>query len=333
MQKAFEPGIRLYLLILGCLSILTLIVIGCQCTTEQPIPHDGLVDERLVLAPIDLSEGEKLQVVATTSIVADVVENVGGDMIDLTMLLPLGSDPHAFEPSPQDVAAVNKAHVVFINGAGLEAFLEPLLSSAGGDAALVSVSDGIELLEIEGEHHDEHQHAADPHVWFNPNNVIIWTQNIARSLSELDPAHAETYTANAQTYADTLEMLDTWIEEQVALVPEANRKLVTDHASFGYFAHRYGFEQIGTVFPGYNTLAEPSAQEMVALEEAINAHDIHAVFVGLSINPSLAERLTKDTGTRIVFLYTGSLSEPDGPAGDYISLIKYDVQAIVEALQ
>jgi ABC-type Zn uptake system ZnuABC Zn-binding protein ZnuA len=318
--------------VVGLLCVLSLFVVsGCRC--GEPVEHEYLVDEMPSLSPVALGEGERLRVVATTSIVADVVQNVGGDLIDLATLLPLGADPHAFEPTPQDAAAVAGAHVVFANGAGLEVFLENLLASAGEGVAVVSVSSGIELLDL-GAGHDEHQHeGADPHVWFDPNNVIVWTHNVEHALSALDPANAGAYKANAEAYAAELKALDGWIQEQVAQVPEGNRKLVTDHASFGYFARRYGFEQVGAVFPGYSTLAEPSAQELAALEEAIRTHGVKAVFVGLSVNPTLAERVAEDTGTQVVFLYTGSLSEPGGPAGDYIAFMKYNVAAIVEALQ
>ncbi len=304
---------------------------GCQCGKSQELEHAHPADEMPSLSPVALGEGEKLRIVATTSIVADVVQNVGGDRIDLTALLPLGADPHAFEPTPQDVAAVAGAHVVFVNGAGLEVFLDDLLESAGENVAVVPVSHGVELLALDGK--DEHGGGVDPHVWFDPNNVMVWTRNVEHALGELDPGNAETYEANAAAYEAELGALDAWIVQQVTQVPEANRRLVTDHASFGYFARRYGFEQIGAVFPGYSTLAEPSAQELAELEEAIREHGVKAVFVGLTVNPTLAERVAEDTNTRLVFLYTGSLSEPDGPASDYLAFVKYNVSAMVEALR
>jgi ABC-type Zn uptake system ZnuABC Zn-binding protein ZnuA len=313
---------------------------GCQSTTivtpEHEEEHKHPTDEIPPLSPVTLGQGEKLKVVATTSIVADVVRNVGGDLINLTILMPLGTDPHAFEPTPQDVVAVADAHVVFINGAGLEVFLEPLMESAGKDVTVVPVSYGIELLQLEGEHeHTEesgHDVNADPHIWFAPHNVTVWTHNIEHTLSTLDPDHAQTYEAKAQTYEVELEALDIWIQEQVAQIPEENRRLVTDHTSFGYFSHRYGFEQTGAVFPGYSTLAEPSARDLAALEDTIREFDVRAVFVGLTVNPDLARRVADDTGIELVFLYTGSLSEPGGPADDYLSFMRYNVSEIVKAL-
>ena len=319
-------------------------------------------DEMPVLAPVALGQGEKLKVVASTSIVADVVQQVGGERIALIALMPLGADPHAFEPAPRDAAAVADAHVVFVNGMGLEVFLEKLFQSAGEGVTVVPVSYGIEPLrfeeegvhgeaegdhhgeaegdhhgEAEGDHHGEdegdHYGEADPHTWFDPHNVIVWTRNIAHALGALDPPNAQAYQASAAAYEAELRELDAWIREQIARLPEGKRRLVTDHASFGYFARRYGFAQVGTLFPGYSTLAEPSAQDLAALEDAIRALDVPAVFVGLTVNPGLAERVAEDTGTRLVFLYTGSLSAPGGPADDYISFMRYNVSAIVEALR
>ena len=309
-----------------------------------------------LLSPVTLGEGERLRIVATTSIVADVVRNVGGERIDLTTLIPLGTDPHTFQPTPQDAAAVADAHVVFANGAGLEAFLADLLKSAGEGVAVVPVSYGVELRRFEGgapgtgaaswwgaavgravgggaAHEGEGEGGFDPHTWFDPNNVIVWTHNVERALSALDPGHAGVYEANAQAYSTSLQELDGWIRAQVAGVPEENRKLVTDHASFSYFAHQYGFEQVGTVFPGYSTLAQPAARDLAALEDAIREFGVKAVFVGNTVNPALAEQVAQDTGTRVVFLYTGSLSAPGGPAGDYLSFMRYDVGAVVEALR
>jgi len=339
--------IRWLFVILALLSMLVFTASGCQPTAtatpehEHEGEHEYHVDEMPPLSPVSLGEGEKLQVVATTSIVADVVQNVGGDLIDLTVLMPPGTDPHTFEPTPQDVVAVANAHVVFVNGAGLEVFLEPLLESAGvRKARVVPVSYGVELRESEGEHEETgapesgHEHGGfDPHTWFDPHNVMVWVHNIEQALSALDPANARAYAANADAYQARLRDLDVWIREQVAQVPEANRKLVTDHTAFTYLAHRYGFEQAGAVVPGYSTLAAPSAQELAALEGIIRAFGVKAIFVGMTVNPDLARRIAQDTGIRLVFLYTGSLSEPGGPAGDYLSLMRYDVSAIVDALK
>lgn len=296
---------------------------------------------------------DKLNVVATTTIVGDVVRQVGGDAVNLTVLLPVGADPHGFDPAPADAAAVADADVVFVNGLGLEEFLEPLLANASDSARLVVVSDGIQTtgLSHDHDHGDEadHDHADetdndhadevgsgddgdDPHVWTNPINVTIWAQNIARALSEVDPEHGEAYTSNALDYAAELAELDAWVQDQIEGIPAQDRLLVTDHAVFRYFAERYGMEQVGTILPGFSSLAEPSAQEVAQLEDIIRDLGVKAVFVGNTANSALAERIADDTGVQFVTLYTGSLSDADGDAPTYLEYMRYNVTAIAEAL-
>lgn len=324
-------------LLFAILAILSMIVFtAAACNSSQE--HQ---EHEPSLAPVSLEADEKLQVIATTSIVADVVKNVGGEQIELRRLLPLGVDPHAFEPTPQDVVAVSDAHVVFANGAGLEEFLEPLLESAGAAEKAVHVSHGIELYEFEGEHKEEGEehegehdhHGADPHTWTDPNNVMVWVHNVERALSALDPDHAEIYKANAEAYAATLQELDAWVREQVAQIPEAERKIVTDHLLFAYFAKRYGFTQVGAIVPGYTTLSEPSARELAELEDAMRELGVKAVFVGHTVNPSLAQRVAEDAGVQLVFIYTGSLTEKGGEADNYVDYVRYNVNAIVNALK
>jgi ABC-type Zn uptake system ZnuABC Zn-binding protein ZnuA len=348
---------------LGCLSMLLFTLGGCgrsaATTTTKQVEkeaatereHEGEYEregeaenehehEVPSLSPVPLDDGERLKVVATTSIVADVVRNVGGDQIELAVLLPLGADPHSFEPTPQNIAAVSDAHVVFANGVGLEGFLEPLLESAGAMEKAIHVSHGIELLQFEGENadevEDEHEHergGADPHTWTDPNNVIVWTHNIDNTLSALDPANAATYKANAEAYVAALEGLDAWVREQVAQIPEPDRQIVTDHLFFAYFADRYGFTQVGALVPAYSTLAEPSAKELADLEDAIRDLGVKAVFVGRTTNPNLARRVSEDMGMQLIFVYTGSLTEKGGDADNYIDYVRYNVEAFVSALK
>ena len=284
----------------------------------------------------------RLQVVATTTIVGDVVRAVGGDRIELHVLLPPGADPHAYNAAPRDLVQAAKAEVIFINGAGLEQFLKTLVENAGDRSRIVSVSEGLRLRRLAGAEAAEtggenpgHQHAegeADPHVWFDPGCVQTWVDHIERTLAGLDPAGAATYAANARRYRDALRELDDWIRRQVAAVPPARRLLVTDHASFGYFADRYGFRQAGVVLPGFSTLAEPSARDLARLEDVIRRDGVRALFVGTTANPALAQRVAQDTGLRVVTLYTGSLGPAGGPAATYLAFMRYNVGVIVGAL-
>jgi ABC-type Zn uptake system ZnuABC Zn-binding protein ZnuA len=286
-------------------------------------------------------EDGALQVVATTNIVGDVVSQVGGDAIQLAVLLPPGTDPHSFQPTPQDMALVADAQVIFSNGAGLEAFMQALLENSGSQARQVEVSQEIILLvgsshaePADGDDHaDEDELGGDPHVWLDPKNVMLWVDQIERTLTEVDPQNAALYQQNAAAYRQELAELDQWIVDQVSQIPPSHRKLVTDHQLFAYFAEGFGFEQIGAIVPGYSTLSEPSARELALLEDAISALDVQAVFVGNTVNPSLAQRVAKDTGVKLVFLYTGSLTDAAGPAATYLEYMRFNVNAIVEALR
>jgi len=276
-------------------------------------------------APASPSTNGLLAVVATTSLIGDVARQIGADRVSVNVLLPIGADPHAFEPRPQDVAALTDADLVLVNGLGLEATLQPLLGNA---RTIVTVSDGITALPFA-----EEDGGLDPHVWQDPNNVIVWARNIRDAFAQADPAHADEYASNAEAYIVELTSLDAWIKEQVAQIPEANRKLVTDHEDFGYFTARYGFEQVGAVVPSVSTGSAPSAQELAALEDAIRSSGVKAVFVGSTVSPDLSRRVAEDTGVRLVFLFTDSLSPSGGDAESYLAFMRHNVNAIVEALR
>jgi len=336
------------------LVILTIMIASCivlgSCSSLESKDEHALSDggesyfsDTSDLSSLELPEGEKLRVVATTSIVADVVSNVGGEALELTTLMPANVDPHSYQPTPADLRAVSEAHVVFINGLDLEEFIEEMLQNAGGDVPVISLSEGINALVIgEGsEHGDDGDEASegehkdgtyDPHVWFDPANVLIWVDRVVITLSNLDPEKSSGYETNGQVYKEELLVLDGWIEEMVSKVPEENRLLVTDHRVFEYFATRYGFDVVGAVIPVFSSAAEPSAREIADLQESIRDLNIKVIFVGVSINPGIVEAIVQDTGTQLVLLYTGSLSDKEGPAGNYLALMRYNVESIVSAL-
>lgn len=329
---------------------LSLILVACGSvgSSEEHFGETPIAD----LRPVSLRAGERLQVVATTSFVAEVLREVGGSEIELMRLLPLGADPHGYEPTPQDLRAIAEADVVFINGLGLEAFLERTFRAAGGKAVVVSLSEGIEALtlggrddhegeahgqephEEEGEEQEGHDHGGlDPHVWLDPLNMVRWTENAASALAALDPPHAELYEERAAAYSARLLALDEWIRAEVERLPAEARRLVSDHQELGYFAARYGFEIVGAVIPAYSSAAEPSAQDLADLISVIRELDVSAVFVSSAVNPRLAARVAQDTGTRLVTLYTHSLTDASGPAATYVDLMEYNVRAIVDGLR
>jgi manganese/iron transport system substrate-binding protein len=314
----FIHSVRYMALLVG---ILGLLLTGCASNGAS---HDAT----------EPTGDARLHAVATTTIVADVVRNIAGKHVDLHALIPAGVDEHSFQATPEDVARLADADVVFMNGAGLETFMQPLMKNVAGNTKLVSVSDRIALAQAGSESGQLIQsvETGDPHVWLDPNLVMTWTENIAAVLAELDPANAGEYQANAQRYRQSLTELDGWIQQQVAQVPAGNRLLVTDHEIFTYFAERYGFRQIGALVPSYSTAAEPTAQELAALEDAMRQLGVKAVFVGNTVNPDLARRFATDTSVQLVQIYTGSLSNGT-PAGTYLDYMRANVTAIVQALK
>jgi len=287
-------------------------------------------------APVQPAISSLLQVTATTSIVADIVSQVGGAYVQVSTIVPIGTDEHQYQPTPQDVAKVADASVVFESGLGLEVFMDRLIQNAGGSAKIVVVSDGITPQQFQGDVHAPGEPTAvssgDPHVWVDPNNVMIWVKNIEAALSEADPDHAQAYATNAKAVLDSLTSLDAWIKTQVAAVTPDSRKIVTDHLIFGYFCARYGFDQVGAIVPSYSTSAEPSAQDLAALEDAIRSLHVKAIFLGQNVSSTLAQRVADDTGVKLVQIYTGSLTTAEGPAPTYQDYMRYNVKAIVSGL-
>ncbi|MFQ5945290.1 MAG: metal ABC transporter substrate-binding protein [Anaerolineae bacterium] len=314
------------------LLILALLALGCA-------PNgDPSLTEASSLSPVVLKPAERLRVAATSSIVSDVVSAVGGYEIELTLLIPIGVDPHSYQPAPQDLAAVARAHVVFANGFGLEDSLLETLSLAAEQTPVVSVSAGVSPRRLgdfgpgpEGGS-GSRDNAIDPHVWLDPTNVMAWVRTIERALSALTPDNAAVYRANALAYLSQLEDLHTWIGEEVSRISSESRRLVTDHDSIGYFADRYGFKFVGAVTSGFSTAAEPSARELVALQERIAVLRVRAVFVETTIDPLVAARMAEDTGIVVLPLYSGSLSTPVGPAPTYLEMMRHNVRTIIEGL-
>jgi ABC-type Zn uptake system ZnuABC Zn-binding protein ZnuA len=313
-KKLFRPR-----LLISFLFLALLISVGFGLTACQ--------------SQVSFAQASGWKVVATTSLVGDVVSQVGGDKISLLVLLPLGTDPHSFSPTPRDASAIIDADIVFANGVGLEEFLKPLLGSIGGGEKVVEVSQGIKLLSLIDEDSRSQAPGDDPHTWMDPNNILVWVDNIVSAFSKLDPENAPYYKANGRAYQEKLSELDGWIRTQVATIPADNRKIVTEHLIFGYFAKQYGFTQLGAIIPGFSSLAEPSAQDIVQIENSIHSMGVKAIFVNVGVNASIAERIAADTGTKVVFLYMHSLSDRGEPAATYLDFMRFDVSAIVDALR
>ncbi len=333
---------------IAALLAVSLALVACAAPAAAPgeaDEHEAEYEDALdlaALAPAALGEGEKMRVVASTSIVGDVVGQVGGEHIDLTALIGLGQDPHSYEPAARDMALVAGAHVIFVHGMGLEGGLLQSLTSAGGDTPLVPVSAGVAAIEMDDEHdedgereEDDHDHAeGDPHTWTDPANVIVWAENIAAAFSALDPANEDVYRANATDYIEELRALDATIAEQVTRISPEARKLVTNHETFGYFARRYGFEVVGAVYLGTSQLAEPAAGDLARLIETIRAEEVPAIFVETTVSDALAQVIVEEVGheVSVYTLYTDSLGAPGSGADSYIGMMRANIDSIVEGL-
>ena len=267
-------------------------------------------------------------IVASTTFLADITRNVAGDRVSVESLLPVGADPHSYQPTPRDVARIADSKLLIVNGAEYEHFLETLLENAGGEREVVEASAGISPRTDAGG-----EHGVDPHMWLGPNNVIIYVENIREGLTHYDPDGAAIYQANADAYIAELKSLDNWIVEQVSQIPQERRLLVTNHEALGYFAERYGFTVAGTVIESFSSGASPSAGQMAGLIDQIKSSSAPAIFLDASDNETLAKQIADETGVRVVTdLHLESLTD-GAPAGTYIDMMKYNVTQIVNALK
>ena len=278
--------------------------------------------------PFDSTQGRPAPVILTsTTFLADITRNIAGDRLTVESLLPIGTDPHSYQPTPRDITRIEQSKLLIINGADYEHFLEPLLNAkrAGGQREVIEASAGISPREEAG--------SVDPHLWLDPNNVILYVENIREALTHFDPEGAAVYKSNAQAYVAELKKLDAWITGQVSQIPSERKLLITNHEALGYFAARYGFTISGTVIESFSTDASPSAQQMAALIDQIKSSGAPAIFLDASDNTALAQQIAAETDVRVVSdLHLESLTD-GSPAATYMDMMKHNVAQIVNALR
>jgi ABC-type Zn uptake system ZnuABC Zn-binding protein ZnuA len=270
------------------------------------------------------SGGATLKVVTTTTVFADIVQNVGGTRVSATSIIPPGVGPEDYEPKPEDARKLAGAQLIVSNGVGLDDFLDRLLTSAGGNQPRLVLGEGIPVITVDGE--------PNPHFWLDPTLVRDhYLPAIAAELTALDPDGKATYDANVAAYSATLDSLDADLTAKVEEIPAANRKLVTFHDAFPYFAKHYGFELIGVILA--NVGQEPTAGELAALVEKVKAAGVTAVFSEAQFSPKLAETLAQEAGvTKVVTtLYNDALGP--APADTYVGLMRWNLDQIVTALR
>jgi zinc/manganese transport system substrate-binding protein len=277
------------------------------------------------------AQGAPMPVVASFSILADMVRQVGGERVAVRVLAGPDADAHAFQPRPADAAAVRDARLVVANGLGFEPWLDRLLRSAGQRGTVAVASAGIRPRAMAEEGHG-HSHGQDPHAWQDLNHGRAYVRTIAAALAAADPAGAEDYRSRATAYDARLAALDGWVRAQIASVPEARRKVVTSHDAFGYFAAAYGVQFLAP--QGVSTESEPSAAQVGRLVRLLKQQGITALFLENMANPATLKRLAAEAGVTVSGqLYADALSGPGGPAPDYEAMFRHNVGLLVPAMR
>ncbi|MDA3950747.1 MAG: metal ABC transporter substrate-binding protein [Spirochaeta sp.] len=318
------------------ISVLLLLLPGFALFAGGQSETDHADDAIPRIEPVDLPGGRPLKVVVTTNMIGDVLSNIAGDAIDLTVLVPMGQNPHSYEPAPQALVAIESADLVFVNGFDLEENLLSIVENTAR-APIVPVSVGVTPPDPTDDHEDDGHGAADPHVWFAPTSALVWTDNIEQVLSAADPDRADTYRRGAAHYRAQLEALDAEIRRQVEAIPADKRTLVVDHAAMGYFADAYGFHVLGSVIPATTDQAEPSAQAISRLVELIHEEEVPAIFIGGTASQGLrdlVDAVATEVGRDVEIreLLTGSLAPAGEPGDTYVTFIEYNTRQIMEGL-
>jgi ABC-type Zn uptake system ZnuABC Zn-binding protein ZnuA len=297
-------------------GLITVVIAGCQAGGASP-------DASAAGGPTPGADA--LKVVTTTTVFADIVQNVGGSRVSATSIIPPGVGPEDYEPKPDDAKKLEGAALIVSNGVGLDDFLDGLIGAgAGSETPRLVLGDRVPVLTVDGEE--------NPHFWLDPILVTqYYVPAIAATLSELDPDGAVAYDENAAAYTATLEALDAELAAKVAEIPDTSRKLVTFHDAFPYFAQHYGFEMVGVILE--NVGQEPTAAELAALVEDVKAAGVKAVFSEAQFSPELTQTLADEAGitTVVTTLYNDALGP--APADTYVGLMRWNVDQIVPALR
>lgn len=269
------------------------------------------------------AETDKLPVVASFSIIGDLVKQVGGDRTAVSVLVGPDGDAHVYEPTPADGRKIAQAKVIFVNGLGFEGWMERLVGAAKGKGTVVTLGKGVAPRAGE--------EGADPHAWQDVANAKIYVTEIRDALVAADPAGAEGYKSRASAYLAKLDALDAEIVKTLDAIPKERRRVVSTHDAFGYFAARYGVEFIAP--QGVSTEAEASARDVARIIESVKRNKVGAVFLENISDPRLARRIAAETGARIGgTLYSDALSEPKGDGANYVDMMRHNVTELAKAL-
>jgi len=296
-----------------------------------------------------------VNVVASFSILGDMVREIGADRVQVTTLVGRNADPHSYEPTPEDVQALTRAQLLVSNGLGFEAWIPRLVESSGFAGTQMEASRGVQVRHLQqGEvldagrkesrpahgqagHDHEHDHddhsvgSVDPHAWQDLSNGMIYARNIAQALAHVQPADSAYFRQRATNYIEKMKKLDAEVKQALAAVPEEKRTVITSHDAFGYFQQAYGIRFISIA--GVSNEAEPSAQELAAIIDQARKQKVAGVFVERSTNPKLAQQIARETGSKVGgTLYSDALGKADEPAGNYLGMFSWNAGRLVYVL-
>ncbi|MFG5121439.1 metal ABC transporter substrate-binding protein [Methylorubrum sp. POS3] len=292
----------------------------------------------VALVPVAAAAGEaKLKVVATFSILADLVTQVGGERVTVTSLVGPDADAHGYSPAPGDARRVAEADLVVVNGLGFEGWIERLIRASGTKAPVVTASHGITTIPASEDHDHDHTHGAeagehpDPHAWQSVANVKIYVINIRDALAKADPDHATDYAARAEAYRAQLDALENEIRTALSQIPESQRRVITTHDSFGYYAAAYGLRFLAP--QGISTNSEAGPKDVARIIRQIRRDKIPAVFVESIADPRLMQQIARESGAKVGGrLFSDALSGPSGSAPTYLDMMRSNLRAFREAL-
>ncbi|MBX8556867.1 metal ABC transporter substrate-binding protein [Pseudomonas cichorii] len=275
-----------------------------------------------------LAQAKPLEAVASFTVIADMVSNVGGDRVHVTSLIGPNGDPHVYEPTPRDAQALKSADLTFVSGLHLEGWMDRLIKASGYKGQPVVLSEGIKTRYMQ----EDGKLITDPHAWNSAANGVIYVRNIMTALKKADPEGASVYEANGQRYIVQLQQLDLYARDQIQSVPESKRKILTSHDAFGYFGDAYGVTFLSPL--GFSTESEASAADVAKLIRQIKSEHVTAYFFENSGDPRLVKQIADASGAQPGGdLYVEALSPPDGPAASYVQMFRYNVDKLTAAMK
>lgn len=275
-----------------------------------------------------MAMAQTVQAVASFTVLADIVKNVGGEHVEVKSLVGPNGDPHSFEPTPKDSQALAQADVVFVSGLGMEGWMDRLISASGYKGRTVVASSGIETLKME----EEGQTITDPHAWNSMYNGVTYATNVMNALIAADAQDADYFRRHGSAYIEQLKQLDGWAQQAFSAIPPAKRKVLTSHDAFGYFGLRYGVKFLSPV--GFSTESEASASDVAALITQLKREHIHAWFIENQTDPRLVKQIAASSGAKAGGeLYPEALTVKGGEADSYAAAFQHNVKAMVASMQ